>query len=157
LRQLSPKLGFQFIPMDVDGKRLVLLEIDCATRHPVQFAGSEFIRVGSYKKRLKDFPEKERALWRALDATPFERLPAAEKLTGDDVLRLLDYPSYFDLVGRALPDGHIAILEALAADRLIEAAGGGHWNVLNVGAVLLAKQLSDFGRLQRKAVRVVVF
>jgi predicted HTH transcriptional regulator len=157
LRQLSPKLGFQFIPLDVNGTRLVLLQIDCATRHPVQFAGAEFIRVGSYKKRLKDFPEKERALWRALDATPFARLPAAEKLTGDDVLRLLDYPSYFDLVGRALPDGHSAILEALAADRLIEAAGGGHWNVLNVGAILLAKQLSDFGRLQRKAVRVVVY
>ena len=157
LRQLTPKLGFQFIPLEVNGTKLVLLEIDCATRHPVQFAGSGFIRVGSYKKRLKDFPEKERTLWRALDATPFERLPAAEKLTGDDVLRLLDYPSYFDLVGRALPDGHSAILEALATDRLIEAAGGGHWNVLNVGAVLLAKQLSDFGRLQRKAVRVVVY
>jgi predicted HTH transcriptional regulator len=122
----------------------------------VQFAGAEFIRVGSYKKRLKDFPEKERALWRALDTTPFERLPAAEKLTGDEVLRLLDYPSCFDLVGRALPDGHSAILEALAADRLIEAVGG-HWNVLNVGAILLAKQLSDFGRLQRKAVRIVVY
>lgn len=26
--------------------------------------GTEFIRVGSYKKRLQDFPEKERALWR---------------------------------------------------------------------------------------------
>jgi ATP-dependent DNA helicase RecG len=157
LRQLAPKIGFHFVNVTIDGHPLVLLEIDCAYRHPVQFAGTEFIRIGSYKKRLKEFQEKERELWRVLDATPFERLPAAEKLLSDEVLSLLDYPSYFELIDRPLPDGRNAILAAMAADRLIESAGGGHWNVLNVGAILLAKQLSDFGRLQRKAVRVVVY
>lgn len=157
LRQLAPKIGFHFVRLESDGLPLVLLEIDCAYRHPVQFGGAEFIRIGSYKKRLKDFQEKERELWRVLDATPFERLPAAEKLSADEVLKQLDYPSYFDLVDRPLPDGRTAILDALAADRLIESAGGGYWNVMNLGAILLAKQLSDFGRLQRKAVRVIVY
>lgn len=157
LRQLAPKIGFHFVRIAQDGLLQVLLEIDCAYRHPVQFSGAEFIRIGSYKKRLKDFQEKERELWRVLDATPFERLPAAEKMLADEVLKLLDYPSYFDLIDRPLPDGRSAILDALAADRLIEPAGGGYWNVLNVGAILLAKQLSDFGRMQRKAVRVVVY
>lgn len=157
LRQLAPKIGFRFVPLELDGMPLVLLEIDCAYRHPVQFAGAEFIRVGTYKKRLKDFQEKERELWRVLDATPFERLPAIEKVRAGEVLNLLDYPSYFDLIGRPLPDGHAAILDALAADRLIEPAGGCYWNILNLGAIVLAKQLADFGRLQRKAVRVVVY
>jgi ATP-dependent DNA helicase RecG len=157
LRQLAPKIGFHFVHVALDGVPLVLMEIDCAYRHPVQFGGAEFIRIGSYKKRLKDFQEKERELWRVLDATPFERLAAAEKLRSDEVLSLLDYPSYFDLIDRPLPDGRNAILDALAADRLIEAAGGGHWNVMNVGAILLAKHLSNFGSLQRKAVRVVVY
>lgn len=157
LRQLSPKIHFHFVRVDLDGLPVVALEIDCAYRHPVQFGGAEFIRVGSYKKRLKDFQEKERALWRALDATPFERLPAAQRLSSEEVLRLLDYPSYFDLIDHPLPDGRSAILEALAADRLIESAGGGYWNVLNMGAILLAKQISDFGHLQRKAVRVIVY
>lgn len=92
-----------------------------------------------------------------LDATPFERLPAVEKLSAEEVLKRLDYPSYFDLIDRPLPDGRAAILDALAADRLIEPAGGGYWNVMNLGAILLAKQLSDFGRLQRKSVRVIVY
>lgn len=157
LRQLAPKIGFHFVRLELDGVPLVLLEIDGAYRHPVQFAGAEYIRIGSYKKRLKDFQEKERELWRVLDATPFERLPAAEKMSADEVLKLLDYPSYFDLIDRPLPDGRSAILEALVADRLIEPAGGGYWNVLNLGAILLAKQLADFGRLQRKAVRVMVY
>ncbi len=157
LRQLAPKIGFHFVRLELDGLPLVLLEIDCAYRHPVQFGGAEFIRIGSYKKRLKDFQEKERELWRVLDATPFERLPAVEKLSADEVLKRLDYPGYFDLIDRPLPDGRAAILDALAADRLIEPAGGGYWNVMNLGAILLAKQLSDFGRLQRKAVRVIVY
>ncbi len=157
LRQLAPKIGFHFVRVELDSLWVVVLEIDCAYRHPVQFAGAAFIRIGSYKKRLKDFQEKERALWRVLDATPFERLSAAEKVTHDEVLKLLDYPGYFDLLDQPLPDGRGAILEALAADRLIEPIGGSYWNVLNIGAILLAKQLTDFRRLQRKAVRVIVY
>jgi predicted HTH transcriptional regulator len=93
LRQLAPKIGFRFVRVMIEGLPLVVLEIDRAYRHPVQFGGAEFIRVGSHKKRLKDFPEKARALWR----------------------------------------------------------------VLNLGALLFARRLADFSRLQRKAVRVVVY
>lgn len=157
LRQLSPRIGFRFSSITIDDARIVLLEIDRAFRHPVQFAGTPFVRVGSYKKRLKDFPETERTLWRVLDATPFEMLPCAEKVTGDEVLRLLDHPAYFDLLERPQPNSRDATLEALAADRLIESMGGGHWRIFNLGALLFAKRLSDFGRLQRKAVRVVVY
>jgi len=157
LRQLAPKIGFRFVRVMIEGLPLVVLEIDRAYRHPVQFGGVEFIRVGSYKKRLKDFPEKARALWRVLDAMPFELLPCAEKVSGDEVLRLLDYPAYFELLDRPLPTGRDGTLDALAADRLIEPMGGGHWRILNLGALLFARRLADFSRLQRKAVRVVVY
>ena len=56
----------------MDGQPVVLLEIERAFRHPVQFQGLELIRVGSYKKKLKDLPEKERALWRIFDCVSFE-------------------------------------------------------------------------------------
>ena len=157
LRLLAPKIGFRFHRMDIDGRWLVLLEIDRAFRHPVQFAGVEYLRIGSYKKKLKEFPERERMLWRIFDATPFERLAAAERLTGDDVLRLLDYPAYFDMLGRPLPDGRDGILSALEADHLVSRQDGGRWVVHNLGAVLFAKRLSDFGGLQRKAVRVIAY
>lgn len=157
LRQLSPKINFNFYHLNIEDRPVVLLQIDRAFRHPVQFAGTEFIRVGTYKKRLKDFQEKERALWRILDTTPFELTPAAEKISADEVLHLLDYPAYFDLLGHPLPNGRDAILAALASDRLIENIGGGYWNILNLGAILFAKKLADFDRLQRKAVRVIVY
>ncbi|MDP2793059.1 MAG: hypothetical protein Q8O25_03090 [Sulfurisoma sp.] len=64
--------------MTVDELPVVLLEIERAFRQPVQFQGQEFIRVGSYKKRLKDFPEKERGLRRIFDKAPFESGVAIE-------------------------------------------------------------------------------
>lgn len=51
LKLLTPKIDFRFFELDVDGMRVVLLEIGCAFREPVQFQGHEFIRVGSYTKR----------------------------------------------------------------------------------------------------------
>ena len=71
LRHLSPKINFKFNEIDIDGKYIVILEIKHAFRHPVRFKSNEYIRVGSYKKKLKDFPEKERELWRIFDSVPF--------------------------------------------------------------------------------------
>lgn len=157
LRLLNPKINFRFYPIQAAGKPVVLLEIGAAFRHPVQFKNTEFIRVGSYKKKLKDFPEKERDLWRVFDRIPFEREIAAENVTIDEVLKLLDYPAYFDLLSLPLPEGRDGILAALAADEMIAPGKGGKWNIANLGAVLFAKRLADFRPLRRKAMRVVLY
>lgn len=157
LRLLSPKIDFHFFEVMVDGKPVVLLQIEPAFRHPVQFRGQELVRVGSYKKRLKDFPEKERALWRIFDRTSFEEGIAVERIPEDRVLALLDYPAYFDLLKRPLPDNRDGILEALAADALIRPDDAGRWSILNLGAILFAKRLEDFRQLRRKAVRVIQY
>jgi predicted HTH transcriptional regulator len=62
LRKLFPKVNLHFFEVEIDERQIVILEIGRATSHPVQYQGDEYIRVGSYKKRLKDFPEKERLL-----------------------------------------------------------------------------------------------
>lgn len=157
LRLLSPKINFRFHVLQADGLPVVLLEIGVAFRQPVQFKGTEFIRVGSYKKKLKDFPEKERELWRVFDRIPFEKEIAAENITAEEVLKLLDYPAYFDLLTLPLPEGRDGILAALSADDMIVRGKGGKWNITNLGAVLFAKRLADFRSLSRKAVRVVLY
>jgi len=157
LRLFSPKIDFRFFEFQAEGKPVVMLEIDRAFRHPVQFKNQEFIRVGSYKKKLKEFPEKERALWRIFDTTPFEDLAAAEHLDDDEVLRLLDYPVYFDLLKQPLPESKPGILAALAKDGMITSGQAGKWNIKNLGAILLAKLLDEFRGLKRKSVRVIVY
>lgn len=156
-RMLSPHVDFRFGPIDVDGARLVLLEVPAAARHPVRFSGTEYIRVGSYKKPLKEFPEKERALWQRFDRVTFEAGVALGRLNDEDVLRLLDFPAYFDLLEAPLPDGRAAILDALEKDRLVARSTGGGWDITNLGGVLFAKRLSDFPSLARKPMRIIQY
>ncbi len=157
LRLLSPKINFYFYTLTVDEKTVVLLEISRAYRHPVQFKGTEFIRVGSYKKRLKDYSEKERALWRIFDEVSFEEMIAAERVSEEDVLKLIDYPAYFDLMSLSLPENRQGIIERLSDDGLLIKCDAGGWNITNLGALLFAKDLSDFKSLKRKAMRVIVY
>jgi ATP-dependent DNA helicase RecG len=147
LQRLSPKVPFQFLELETDGRRVVVLEVGRAYRHPVQFQNAEFVRIGSYKKKLKDFPEKERALWRIFDHKPFESLVAAENLGDAEVLALLDYPAYFDLAETPLPENRAQILDRLARELLITRSQSGGWDILNLGAILFAKKLDDFVHL----------
>ena len=157
LRLLSPRIDFHFHELTIEGMTVVLLEIGAAFRHPVRFKETEYIRVGSYRKKLKEFSEKERELWRVFDRTPFEREIAAEHVDDQNVLQLLDYPAYFSLLSLPLPEGRDGILDALEAAEMIARGKAGKWNLTNLGAVLLAKDLSDFRKLKRKAIRVVLY
>ncbi len=158
LQKLVPKIHFRFFEFIINEEiPVVILEIQAASHTPVQFSGVEFIRVGSYKKKLREFPEKERGLWRVFDQVPFELQMAAENVSEDDVLKLLDYPAYFDLTDQPLPEGRQGILSALSADKLIKVSDNGQWHILNLGAILFAKRLQDFDSLTRKAVRLILY
>lgn len=158
LQKISPKIHFRFYEFAVDEQTpVVLLEIQPASHNPVQYEGVEYFRLGSYKKKLKEFPEKERALWRVFDKTPFEQQLAASNLPADEVLKLLDYPAYFDLMDLPLPENRKGILAALAADKLIKESSADKWHITNLGAILFAKKLQQFQHLGRKAVRLVMY
>ena len=156
-RVLDPQVHFRFFETTYDGKSVVVLEIPRAAHRPVQFNGVEYVRVGSCRQKLKDHPQIERELWRIFDATPFEDLSAAERVTETDVLSLLDYTGYFDLLRISPPTSQQAVLSRLAGDRLIESDQAGRWRITNLGAVLFAKNIDDFRTLSRKAVRVVIY
>lgn len=157
LRLLSPKIYFRFYEFQMDFKDVVVLEIEKASNRPVQFKGSEYIRVGTYKKLLKDFPEMERELWRIFDSVHFEEMIAIEHLEETEVLNLLDYPKYFDLLGLPLPEDRSKIIEKLSEENMIIKNDGGKWDISNLGAILFAKKLSDFKLLKRKSVRVIQY
>lgn len=157
LRLLEPKINFQFHELSIDDHAVVLLEISAAFRHPVQFKGIEYIRVGSYKKKLKDYSEKARELWRILDKTPFEKEIAAENVSSEEVMSLLDYPAYFELLKLPFPEGRDAILSTFKAEEMIVRNEAGQWNVTNLGAMLFAKKLADFQTLKHKAIRVILY
>lgn len=156
-RNLHPDLNFAIHEFQHGLRPIVLFEIPPANYTPVRWKDTAYIRVGTYRKKLRDHPERERALWNRLSGTTFETGIAESRLTEEDVLSALDYRGYFEMSGQRLPTRRTAILDRLAKDRIVAHVGRGHWDVSNLGALLFARKLADFGALGRKAVRVIVY
>lgn len=156
-RLLNPRLHLKWSEFEYEGHPIVLLEIPRANGKPTLFSGTEYIRVGSYRQKLKEYPDKERELWKIFDTTPFEKLIAREHVDAGDVVSLLEYPEYFQLLERSLPENRSAILEALASDDMIVSDKAGAWNITNLGAILFAKSLDEFPPLNRKSVRIILY
>lgn len=155
-RLLSPRIDFSIHEFASGSKPVVLFKVQAANTSPVAFSGEEHIRVGSYKKPLKEYREKERSLWAIFSTTGFESGVARSGVATEDVVALLDYDAYFRLMSERLPDTQAKILTRLAEDNIIVPQGG-VFDVTNMGAVLFARDLNQFGRLGRKALRVIKY
>lgn len=155
LAHLSPRVDFRFHDCEYNAQHVALLRVQPALASPVSFKGTEWIRVGGVKKKLKEHPGKEKELWLVLARLSFEKGIAAEEVPGDDILDLLNYPKYFELSDQRLPANRAGILERMSVDRLIVRHRNDTFDVTNLGAILFANQLSDFGTLARKAFRVI--
>ena len=157
-RRLQPDVAFSFQAVDHPEGRVVLLEIPAATQAPVEFDRTAYVRIGSATPRLADHPERQRAIWERLRPQAWETGIARQFVDASEALALLDHPVYFELLGKPIPEGREAILESLEGDRLISRDVGGKWNVLNLGAILFARDVGGFEpRLARKAMRFVVY
>lgn len=155
---LQPSIAFCFRPVAHPQGRLVLLEIPAATGAPVAFKGVPYIRIGSATPKLTEYPQRYQQLIERLRPYRWEQGMARQYASGDEVLGLLDYSSYFRLTGQPLPDNRAGIFDKLAADQLIVRDVGERWNITNLGAILFAVRLSDFeASLARKAVRFVAY
>lgn len=154
--QLDPRIDFKIFEFEYQGKYIAIFKIDPARHIPVKFRGMEYIRVGSYKKKLADHPEKARRIWQKTSGKTFEQGIALRKIDADKVLELLDYPAYFSLMKQNLPENKSAVLQKLEEEKLIMREDT-HYNVTNLGGILFAKNLSNFDSLSRKAMRVVIY
>lgn len=155
--QLTPNIQIYFHDAVIEDKHVVLLEINPAYMEPVKFKGIDYIRIDSHKKKLKDFPDTERELWALFSRKPFESMIALENVSGDLVLRLLDYPAYFELLSLDIPSDKAAVLEQFTAERMIVPDEMGAYHITNLGAILFARKLMDFPSLERKAIRVIKY
>jgi len=155
LKLLNPRIDFEIIEGNYKGNKIVVFKIDSTKKIPVGFDGIEYIRVGEYKKLIKEYPEKERKLWKTLNEVVFEDGIALDKIEEKDLWELLDYTSYFSLMKLGLPSNS-AIIEKFIEEQLIIKKGN-KYIITNLGAILFAKDLSKFPKLARKKIRVIFY
>jgi ATP-dependent DNA helicase RecG len=156
-RLLSPRLDFRIHEFLHNQLPVVMFIIPPAFHTPVSFRGTEYIRVGTYKKKLRDYPEKERTLWAMFQNHCFEKGIAAADQSSDDVLLSIDYPSFFNLLGQPLPDNRAGILDRLQKEKVVVDKKNGLFDITNLGALLFAHTLERYEGLARKALRVIQY
>lgn len=155
-QRLDPRIDFRIHEFQYDENRLIsIFVIPSAYNKPVTFFHQSYIRVGSITRKLSDYPEKERKIWKKQNK-PFEFEIAKDHLSVRDVINLLSTETYFDLMKLPYPSNQERVIEKLEAEKLIIKTTNGY-GITNICGLLFAKNLPDFDVINRKSIRVIVY
>ena len=125
-RQLSPDTAFAFHELEMEGKRIVLLEIAAAKTIPTAFANVRYFRIGSSKVVLTKYPERESELFQILRNGPptlSNTEASRQDLTFDKLIVYyaskgitLNKRTFKKNLGFLMPDGKFNLLAQLLSD-----------------------------------------
>lgn len=156
-RLLEPRLPIEALDFEIDGRAFAILAIEPTYDRPVRFAGIEYIRIGENTRKLAEFPEHERALWIATGRRKFESAVALAHRTEAEVFELLDSSAYCRLSRQTVSRKRAEILRRFLAAELIREDFEGGYDITNLGAVLLANDITSFPSISAKSVRVIKY
>lgn len=153
---LSPRIDLKISDnIIIEGKSVSAIKIPATTHTPVSFKKEIYIRIGSNVKEGKEFPEKLKKLWGKTTGFDYEQTIAKEKVTSEDILKYLDYDSYYNIKNWNKPNSLKEIINDFKEEGFI-IENNNLYNVKALGALLLANNLQDFG-LERKGIRVIIY
>jgi predicted HTH transcriptional regulator len=155
-KMLSPKVNIYFESCVIESKHVEIACIEPAYDRPVRFQNNAYIRIGENKKRLQEYPEKERALWALTNRQSFER-----GISGTDYEESMIFSQFhtakFSEYFYPHCTSNSALLESLLGDGLIMNDLQGGVDVTNLFALLSAKDISKHRTIENKAPRVIVY
>lgn len=154
---LSKNADFNFQSVEIDGLHVEIIVIAKALGVPVTFEKTDYIRVGSYTKKINEFPVLQAQLWDKLRHEQFEETFAIIDLQLSQVFHLLGCDVYFEILQIPVPSDDTGYAHYLEEEGIIQKQDNGLYAITNMGAVLFAKRLSDFPRIGRKTIRIVQY
>ncbi len=154
---LSRNADFEYQRVQKGDVSIGILIIKNAIAQPVTFKKTEYIRVGSYTKKMMEYPAIQSRLWNRLHNVAYETQAAMQNLDLQTGLGMLDYSIYFDMAGIPQPASAEGIAHYMLQEGILEKQDNGQYSISNLGAILFAKRLSDFSKVSRKAIRVVQY
>ncbi len=154
---LSKNANFKFNSVLVDDKIIGVLVIDKAEYSPVTFEKTEYIRIGSYTKRLNEYPAVQVQLWDKIRNEKFENQYALIDLTEENAVRKLDCSVYFDRKNIPIPSDMNGIAHYMIEEGVIIKQDNELFAITNLGALAFAKDVHDFSKVYRKALRIVKY
>lgn len=153
-QRLSPHVDFTFDEIIRGKERVILLTVKCPAT-PASFDQVRYIRIGSSKTTLASHPDKESVLWQKASQKSFESAICKSSLTPLELVQLLDFRKFASL--QKIREQSIqSAIDQMCSVKLLRDRQSGRYDITNLGALLLATSLGDFGlSLKRKAFRVI--
>ena len=153
---LDPRINLFWEEHQIKDKRVVALIIDVSrVTKPISFKGKRYIRVGTSKKALSEFPEKERLIWESFESIKFESKIAKENVSFKEVQNLLDLKSYFELFNPLLSEEEL--IDRMIKDKLLKRSIDNSFDITNLAAYAFAKNMNEFPALKNRTVRITQY
>jgi ATP-dependent DNA helicase RecG len=140
--------------LEYNGKRVLIFAVPSRPiGHPIEYKGKYLMRAGEELVPMTpDFLQRIFAEGQPV----YEARIARTGLSAEDVVRLLDTQSYFDLTELPYPADRQGVISRFLRERLL-IDNDSSYAVTNLGALLFAKNLDEFELLARKSVRVTTY
>jgi ATP-dependent DNA helicase RecG len=154
---VEPRIMIECSDFKCDGLHYSIISVEPSYEKPVKFSGSAYVRIGENKKRLADFPEHERALWMATGRRRFETAIANSNLTQSDIFELLSPATIYELTQEPEPKAQGEVIKKMIDYGFLIDNMEGRFDITNLGAILLAKDVTAFPSIAGKAVRIIKY
>ena len=152
---LAWSIQLEHAVVDYKGHALLFIRIPEQTNKPIYLRGKDIYEayIRSAGHTVKMSREQVHELIAQSHGLTFEDRVAMNVNSADDVLRLLDYGKFFELLHKNIPTDRPRIIMQLEEYGLI-ATKGDAYEILNLGAILFARELREFNNLRGKEIIV---
>jgi len=156
LNNLSQSVQIQHHTVEYNGSALLFIYIPEQTEKPVYLHGKTI--YDSYHRSagqtVKMSKEAVKFMISASHGISFESQIAMAKLSDKEILELLDYKRFYERLDKNVPKSTDTIISTLMNYNLV-VEDGNFLSITNLGAILLANDITKFSHLKGKTVRIL--
>lgn len=156
-KHIKPELEVKFHTTIIDEKMVVVLVIHVNRISVSKYDNVPYIRIDKNTRKLGDYAETEKQVWKEVVASEYETMSAITNLAREEVEALLDLNAFHELRKARVPVERDAIFPELINCNIIIDNKDSTYDITNLGALLFAKELTQFDALKLKAPRVIIY
>jgi len=154
---LDPPISIQHSILKYKNNPFLAIYVQSSQFRPVHLRGKDiyhsYLRSAGQTRKIS---RQEVALLISRTANiKYEEEIAKHNLDKDDIIRLIDFNSYFRMIKLNLPESKAGIIQKLEQEKFI--IYNSNYSITNLGALLFANDINKFNHINRKAVRVIIY
>lgn len=151
---LAWSIQLEHAVLEYEGHALLFIRIPEQQNKPVYLRGRDIYEayIRSAGHTVKMSREQVHEMLALSHGLTFEKRVARSAVMDETVLELLDYEKLYELIDKRIPQNKSRIMDQMCEFGMIERKDD-RYDILNLGAILFARKLKDFG-LENKEVIV---